>query len=304
MVTGQRTWSKRRALSLVEFAVASAIMGLIAVAVGTVAMAVQRLSSASNGVVETVQHARAVQEYFTRAVTRAHASLEFPGVVVWSEPIGGNVFPETLIVWAPETVAVHPEGLPLFSELLVFCAHPNRRNELIVIANRQDTRVVPALEDVAGWQAEIQAFKTDNANQAIVLTSLLRVVQWEGSGGLTSEERRRPAIRFLVEQRPSRFEFSDLEAGTLQWGDLSWPLGIYNSQTGTVRIRCNIEFQLTVPRSETEEVLAFLEGAAMSFLVEAPNTSAGSGSAGSSSTGSGGTGFTSGGSMQGAGMFP
>ena len=81
---------------------------------------------------------------------------------------------------------------------------------------------------------------------------------------------RQPAIRFWVEQRPSAVEFDDYGAGNVAWNELRWPLDMYNSETGIVRMRCNLEFQLDIPDSPSGEVLVFFDGASTSFAVARP----------------------------------
>ncbi len=257
---------RRTGLSLVEFLTAATIMSLIAVAIGSVTLAVRQLSSHAGGISETVQHARVVQEYFRRTVSAAHASRDFPGVLVWVESNGSATFPDTLVVWSPESTPAAPEGLPLFSELVVFCSHPTRPNELIMMTDRADRRTVPPLTNLSAWQSELDAFKQNNADTGIVLTSLLRVAEVEPGG--VGGRGLRAALRFLAEQRPENDQFARYEAGQIQWNELDWPLGLYNSQTGVVRTRCNLEFQLTVPDSQPEETLVFFDAAAVSFIVE------------------------------------
>ncbi len=257
---------RRSGLSLVEFLTAATIMSLIAVAIGSVTLAVRQLSSHAGGVSETLQHARVVQEYFRRTVSAAHASRDFPGVLVWTESDGTATFPDTLVVWSPVSTPAAPEGLPLFSELVVFCSHPIRPNELVMMTDRADRRSVPPLSDLSAWQSELDAFKQNNADTAIVLTSLLRVADVNPGG--VGTRRLRPALRFFAEQRPDNNQFAHFEAGQIEWNQLDWPLGLYNSQTGVVRTRCNLEFQLTVPDSEPEETLVFFDAAAVSFIVE------------------------------------
>lgn len=257
---------RRTGLSLVEFLTAATIMSLIAVAIGSVTLAVRQLSSHAGGISETVQHARVVQEYFRRTVSAAHASRDFPGVLVWTESNGTATFPDTLVVWSPPSTPTAPEGLPLFSELVVFCSHPTRPNELVMMTDRSDRRTVPPLTNLSAWQSELDAFKQNNAGTAVVLTSLLRVAEVEPNG--TGTAGLRAALRFFAEQRPDNNQFTRYEAGQMQWNELDWPLGLYNSQTGVVRTRCNLEFQLTVPDSDPQETLVFFDAAAVSFVVE------------------------------------
>lgn len=287
---------RRSGMSLTEFLVAVTIMSLVAVAIGTASLTSARLDSVAQGTSDTVQHARVVQDFFRRTVSQAHGSLAFPGLLVLTRSTAMGTFPDTLVVWSPEGNPSDPEGLPRFSELVVFCGHPDRPNELIVVTDRTDNRLVPPKEDTASWRTEIDAFVRQNSDSGIVLTSRVHVFQmgigsFMADAGISSTTTmRQPSLRFWVEQRPSAAEFDDYGVGRAAWNELRWPLDLYNSETGIVRVRCNVEFQLDVPDSPSGQILPFFDGASTSFAVARPVPTATSSSgtmSGSSMTSSG-----------------
>ena len=290
------TPQRRAGMSLTEFLVAVTIMSLVAVAIGTASLTSARLDSVAQGTSETVQHARVVQEFFRRTISQAHGSLAFPGLLVLTRSTAMGTFPDTLVVWSPEGSPSDPEGLPRFSELVVFCGHPDRPNELIVVTDRTDNRQVPPKEDTASWRNEIDAFVQQNGDNAVVLTPRVHVFQMgtgtfnTGTGVSSTTTMRQPAIRFWIEQRPSAAEFDEYEDGRAAWNELGWPLDLHNSEMGMVRVRCNLEFQLEVPDSPSGQVLPFFDGASTSFAVTRPVPTATSGTgtmSGSSMTSSG-----------------
>ena len=290
------TRHRRVGMSLTEFLVAVTIMSLVAVAIGTASLTSSSLDATAQGMSETIQHARVVQDIFRRTVSQAHGSLAFPGLLVLTRSTAMGVFPDTLVVWSPDGSPSDPEGLPRFSELVVFCGHPDYPNELIAVTDRTDSRQVPPKEDTDSWRNEIDAFVRQNRDNAVVLTTRVHVFQMGvGSfmvdgGGSSTTTIRQSAVRFWVEQRPGSAEFDDYEAGTVAWNELRWPLDMYNSETGIVRVRCNLEFQLDVPDSPTGQVLVFFDGVSASFPVARPVPTATSNSgtmSGSSMTSSG-----------------
>lgn len=268
--------ARRSGLSLTEFLVAVTIMSMVAVAIGTASLTSTRLDAVAQGTSDTVQHARVVQDIFRRTVSRAHGSLAFPGLLVLARTTPMGTFPDTLVVWSPEGDPADPEGLPRFSEIVVFCGHPDRPEELIMVTDRTDYRTVPPKEDTAAWQSEIDTFVRQNGDSGTVLTSRVHVFQMgfgffmADGGGSSTMTVRQSAVRFWVEQRPSSAEFDDYDAGNAAWKELRWPLDMYNSEMGIVRARCNLEFQLDVPDSPTSQVLVFFDGASTSFAVARP----------------------------------
>jgi prepilin-type N-terminal cleavage/methylation domain-containing protein len=230
----------RAGLTLVELLIAVAIMSLTAMALGTLARATQISASYVQGHSSAAQHARVTMERIQHAVQTATANETFPAAALFAESVSGNRFPDTLVVWKPAegTTVSNPSGLPLFSELAVFCPNPTRANELLEITSRSDLRTVPALSNTSQWTTELTTLKTGNTSKKVVLTDLLRTASADGSGAA------RGCARFEVLLRPSAAEISSYRSGTLAWNAISWPQHWYGENTGMRQTWVRMELQL------------------------------------------------------------
>jgi hypothetical protein len=210
------------------------------------------------------QHARVSLERITRVVNKAHANDKFPGAAVFATTVSGWRFPDTLVVWKPASQPVNPEGLPLFSELVVFCPDATQPNRLLEITNTADTRPVPALTDTATWASELATLKASTTARKLLLTDLMRTaVLTAGSPNP------RGCVRFEIEQRPTASEWASYKSGTTAWDELSWVQDIYGSQSGLARAWTRIELQVVPGASAAgvtaQQVLPFLESAAVYY---------------------------------------
>jgi prepilin-type N-terminal cleavage/methylation domain-containing protein len=254
----------RRGLTLVELLISMTIMTMIAGAVGMLAHTVQISSDYADGHSMGTQHARVSLERITRAANKAHANDNFPGAAVFATTVSGWRFPDTLVVWKPASQPVNPDGLPLFSELVVFCPDATLPNRLVEITNASDTRQVPALSDAATWASELATLKASTTARKLLLTDLMRTaVLTAGSPNP------RGCVRFEVEFRPTAAEWASYKSGATAWNELSFVQDIYGSQTGLARAWIRIELQV-VPGANAagvtaQEVLPFLDSAAVYF---------------------------------------
>lgn len=236
----------RTGLTLVELLIAISIISLTALALGTLARATQISAAYVEGHSTAAQHARVTSERIQRAVQTCNASETFPGAVLFAESVGGVRFPDTLVVWKPDAGAnaADPDGLPRFSELVLFCPNPSVPKELLEITSRTDLRTVPALSNSSQWATELAALKTGNVSRKVVLTDLLRTASTT-TGGTA-----RGCARFETVLRPSATELSSFRAGTTPWDELSWPQHWFGQTTGMRQTWVRWELQL-MPNSRS-----------------------------------------------------
>ena len=236
------TTLRRPGMTLLELLLAMTITAMVIGTLGVLANGVQLSFQYAEGHGLATQHARVVLDRITQSVREATANEQFPGAIVLADEEGSWRFPETLVVWHPAGVAADPEGLPRFNELIVYCPDPAAPNRLVEITAPGDARAVPPVDDEPGWITAIEAIKASSSSDVSTLTELVRTCLVTGD----DEDSRRGAVRFETRLRPSAAEWADYDhaAGTLDWQDLSWPQGIYGSQTGLRQTWVRVELQL------------------------------------------------------------
>ena len=233
----------RRGMTLIELMAAVVITTLVASVLGTLAYTIQMTSIYSDGQNAALQHSRVTLSRIQRIVNEAHASEQFPAAAVFSELVAGVRFPDTLVVWSPAGTAANPTGLPLFSELVVFCPKPSAPEQLLEIRAPSDNRQVPALSNTASWTSELTSLKTGASSRQTLLTELVRVGTIGGSN--------RGAVRFEVERRPTATEWASYRAGTTTWDNVSWVQGVHGPRTGLAQTWVRTELQLMPTRPGT-----------------------------------------------------
>ena len=117
----------------------------------------------------------------------------------------------------------NPTGLPLYSELVIYCPHPTIPNQFVEMTAPTNTQTVPAATDQAGWLAALATLKTNANTKSIVLTTLLCHLFHDRDGHAESS-RRRPLRNPAAAFRHGLGQFSggqrDLDELTLGSGDL------------------------------------------------------------------------------------
>ncbi|MBW3598543.1 MAG: hypothetical protein KY475_14885 [Planctomycetes bacterium] len=246
-------------MSLIEMLLASAVMAMIATAVGALAMAVNTGSQYSRGRGEAVQHARVALDRIQRACLAAHANETFPGFFTVPTLVDDDLFPDTLVVWRSANPA-DPAGLPRYSELVIFAPDPANSNRLLEITAPGDQRTVPSPADLAAWRTEIAALISRDTTTKTQLTDLLRTA--------AAGDESRGAVRFDVTLRPSDEELSDYRNGDIAWSDMPWAQSIHGGDVGLRQTWCRIELQLVTSqeaRADAETALTFFGSAAIYY---------------------------------------
>lgn len=251
-------------LTLLEVLVSLVVLVLVVGALMGLSRAVSIGSAYSDGVSLTTQHARVVLDRIARSVRQAAANANFPGFLVLADQVGPWRFPDTLVVWRPESSPADPAGMPRFSELVIYCPHPQEPSWLMEIRTPDDLRPVPPITNLAAWQAELTAIKTSAAAAAVRLTDRMRTVSVSDLG-----DQPRAALRFEARYRPSLEEYAAYKAGSTAWSDLSWPQSIYGPNTGLRQAWLRIELQLTAGQENGQQVsYPFFGSAALYYPLE------------------------------------
>ena len=232
--------SRRRGLTLLELLIAMSIMVIVIGTLGALARAVQLGSEYGEGHGTATQHGRVCLERIARVVNEATAGSSFPGFLVIPEEVNSWRFPDTLVVWHPESPPTDTDGLPLFSELVIYCPNPAAPGQLLEVTAPGDDRQVPSIDETARWASEIESIKASRDSRKIPLTNLLRTSMVSNVADYTE----RGAVRFESLLRPSADQWQQYESGSLDWDELPWVQGIYGSQTGLRQSWLRIEMQL------------------------------------------------------------
>jgi prepilin-type N-terminal cleavage/methylation domain-containing protein len=257
----------RRGVSLVEMMVASTVVSLIVLAMATMASGVRTTQRTSRDLGIAVQHARAILERIRQKTIQATANLQFHGLVVFSQQVGSNTFPDTLVVWYPSGAPAAPDGLPLWKEVVIYSPDPSAPQKLLEITLPGDSSSVPPLSDLATWQSRLSAAKNGMASQRLILTDRLRTALPQGV--VTGV---RGVIRFDAMLRPSDSDWNAYIGGSKNWEDLPWVLDIYSSQNGLRQNWCRIDMQLrqNLDDNSADAALPFLGSVAVYFQVQRP----------------------------------
>lgn len=227
-------------MTLTELVVAMGVTGMIAAALGTLALSVEIESQEIQGSADAVQHARVTLDRIQRTLRQATCTETYPGYLVVPTVIGTDSYPHTLVVWRPASgKPTNAAGPPLFSEIVVYAPDATSPEKLLELNDPTDNRTVPAWTNLATWRTEIAALKGRATATKTMLTSLVRTVAVTNNGTTTKV----PATRFEVENRPLA-EVAQYRAGTKAWNEINWCLDLYGTTTGTCQAWCRIELQL------------------------------------------------------------
>lgn len=257
----------RRGLTLSELLIAATIMVMIVGAMSMLAMTVHSANDHCQGQSLAAQHGRVVLDHLTRSISSANASESFPGLVVISEQLGSDAFPDTLAVWLPEGAAVDPEGLPRVREMVLFSPDPTQASCLVRIRQVDNGDVAPVATDLAAWRTLAAAIRTDPDAERTTLTDSLRTGSLVEGTGAEQTTNFRGCVRFLRLMAPSESEWADYKDGDLNWDEIAWPLDAFSSVTGTRRVICQIELQIAPGDTATsaETAVPFFGSAGITY---------------------------------------
>lgn len=266
--TRTSTLRPRRGLTLVELMVASLVMALIAATVSVLASSAQLANDQTGGDGLASQHARVVINRIEQTMLAATATEEFPGFASFHEAIAEWQLPHWLVVWSPDPALPDTDGVPQFSEIVVYTPDPSAPHRLLEVTNRTDEREVPPFTDSILWRTEIE--NMIKAGSSVVLTDLVRTAS---DGTLT-----RGLVRFITRVHPTTSEWQTyISAPTdANWSSMSWPQDLYSVNGGIRQSWCRIELQLMPgPGSPDEDptgqtAIPFFGSAALYYQVERP----------------------------------
>lgn len=227
----------RRGMTLAEMLVATAIMGMMAAALSTIALAVQMAHEYASEQGVMAQHARAIIERIQRNFAGATASESFPGAQVISYYDSTYSFPQAIAIWNPVTLAVNPNGRPLIGELKFFASDPSQPNRLLEFQAVGDAR--PAPTTAAAWRALVEALIDDDNVEKIELTDLIASPKLVASSAQAYS-----TLRFEMRLRPDAAEVADMRNGSKTWGSLRWAQRAYGSNSGTRQSWVAFQFQV------------------------------------------------------------
>jgi hypothetical protein len=243
----------RRGFTLAEVIVASGITAMIAGAMAVLATGVEESASYTFALETAHQHARVALERVQNSVNSSVASQTNPPVAVLADVSGVYTFPETLVVWKSDG----GDKIPQANELVVFCANPSNPRELWEMANPTDPQTV-SMTNTAALAVLVTSMKSNAAVKKTVLTKFMRACTSHDLGAP------KPGIRFVSTMRPSATEWSQYQAATLAWNDLSWAQGIYGTQRGLRQVHVAVELQI-IPEDE-DDAFASPDSSAVPFL--------------------------------------
>jgi len=236
------TYHPKRGLSLAELLVASAVMGIICLSFGTLAMSVQMANEYSQEKNLVGQHARVILQRVERTIQGAHASEGFPGIVPITYYYASYDFPQAIAVWDPDGV---PLGdYPHVDELVFFAVDRDNPNRLLEIRTDSDSSAAPDLTDEASWRTLVADLIKSSDSEIVEISDLVRA----GAAGANYYS----TLRFQTRVLPSDADIAAARAGTVDWEDLNWATSIYSSQAGVRQVWCHFEWQL-VPSDNIDQ---------------------------------------------------
>jgi hypothetical protein len=247
------TKSIRSGFTLAEVIVASGITTMIAGAMAVMATGVEESARYTFALETAHQHARVALERVQNSVNSSVASQTNPPVAVLADVSGVYSFPETLVVWKSDG----GDKIPQANELVVFCANPSNPRELWEMTNPTDLQTV-SMTNTAALAALVTGMKSNAAVKKTVLTKFMRACTSHDLGAP------KPGVRFVSTMRPSETEWSQYQAATLAWNDLSWAQGIYGTQRGLRQVHVAVELQI-IPEDE-DDAFASPDSSAVPFL--------------------------------------
>lgn len=232
----------KRGLSLAELLVASAVMGIICLSFGTLAMSVQMANEYSQEKNLVGQHARVILQRVERSMQGAHATESFPGILPITYYYSTYDFPQAIAVWDPigDPIASYPQ----VDELVIFAVDPDNPNRFLEIRNESNTSTAPGVTDETAWRTLVTNLINSSDSDIVEISDLVRA----GKAGSNYYS----TLRFQTRVVPTDADIAAARSGSVDWEDLTWATSIYSSKAGIRQVWCHFEWQL-VPTSNIDE---------------------------------------------------
>jgi len=227
----------RQGLSLTELLVSSAVMGIICLSFGTLAMSVQMANEYAHEKNMVGQHSHAILQRIERTIRTAHANEAFPGIHVISYTKNGYDFPQSIAIWTPADRTTAGD-YPTLGELTFFISDPDAPNRLLEVTASTSV-AAPDLTDTAEWQEVVDRMLDSDSTEIAEISDLVRV----GKVNNTDSEYY-STLRFEPRYSPTDAELADARAETTDWEALSWSNSVYSASTGLRQTWVSFEFQL------------------------------------------------------------
>lgn len=227
---------------MAEMLVASAVMGIICLSFGSLAMSVEMANEYSQEKNLIGQHARVILQRVQRTMQQAYATEGFPGNRPISYYASSYDFPQAVAIWSPTTTAA--SDYPQIGELVLFAIDPDSPNRLLEIRCSSITTAAPDWADESSWQSLITQLIKRTDSEVVEISDLVR------AGQIGTDYR--STLRFETRIVPNDTEIAAARAGTSSWESLPWATSIYSSKSGLRQVWCHFEFQL-VPSSDYTE---------------------------------------------------
>ena len=251
----------RHGMTFTELMIATAVTGIIAATVSALAMTVETATNYNRNADTATQNARVVLDRMQRTMRSAYANELFPGILVVSTTVGNYSYPDAVAVWTPANgnpSNITSTGLPLYSELTVYCPSPTNPAALLEITRPNDSTVAPTPSNTTSWASTINTFASSTDSTVLTLTTMLRtanaistVTSTQGKASTTSTtSQSRGCVRFAVLLRPSLAQLNVYRTSSTSnqtysaWQDIPWPQGYFTRNSGTRQTWCQIELQL------------------------------------------------------------
>src|SRR5262249_10137159 len=123
------------------------------------------------------QNARVVLDRIQRTMRSAYANELFPGILSIPTTVGTYTYPDAVAVWTPPNNIPSNNtstGLPLYSELTIYCPSPTKPQQLLEITRPNDSTVAPQPTDSTSWATTLSRFANGTDSTVLTLTSMLR----------------------------------------------------------------------------------------------------------------------------------
>ena len=238
---------RRRGFTLAELLCATAILTLLAGAMGTLAYGVSGANDYCRGQNEAAQHARVALERIRRNVINCKASESFPGCMIASTTVASYTYPDRLLIWKSDGVAAAATEYPKRSDLIVYTYNPSRPIELLEITTTDTT----ALSSISSTELNtvVDAMLASPSSTKTVITDRLEIKISRGK------------IRFRIIMSPTAAQWTEYKGSTRTWANIDWPLDQYGTGTGNRRVSCLTEIQMLADDTSEQPAIPFFGSA-------------------------------------------